>query len=687
MSFPMTSPMSRPSTLLRAIPSNLGNRASAPVPPASQTYEPLIKSILRQRLTNRIFTLSVVCCWLETIFWTVWGIGGRDAVGLKSLLAVPFRPSTLVVAATTWLVVVVPIIVIRKINLSASRTIASSPAKTWDSAQSKNSTKYTLMTYSAAAVAATILHVLLAYINEPKYHGDPRLSLFVKSRRYPYYLNGRLLFLLLSQLTLAFGSLLRNVMLDRFALRWTLPPYRLNVFELIRIFIVVAVVSSASLFSASLSFAAIRMLFPILYKFPLLPLILRPFTGHFVRGSLTLMLPFSHIGLLFRAWFVGFTTMFVWEISELSFDVSIPQPIIVSHLVADSSVVLISGLSSSDRVMKFFALLELKDIASNDSPAASARRSDLFADQKYSPSQWSQLCRECLLLLGHDYQLFLRRGAPAPPVPASSPAPRPEPQLSTTPTPLLRKDIFRKEKNSSIRAVLDSFASDGPLAQAVDEGTESIHIPEIIKSVEGAVLPQLEKSKDEVVKSVSGATGIVAKLTGGIGDVVEGLVNRHAPALVRATLKHWKGWWREERLSKTVEGCIPFRELDVLAVEVLSHLVCASLSEDRYGVVQRDTPKIIEAMLSFLSAIEEYQIEINALYTAPSPDANLSTKELQDSEAKRLEVEKANDSLGLVGNALKEGVAQIARTFGAKLSAFKFPSQTTRKLQGFLDYC
>jgi len=43
---------------------------------------------------------------------------------------------------------------------------------------------------------------------------------------------------------------------------------------------------------------------------------------------------------------------------------------------------------------------------------------------------------------------------------------------------------------------------------------------------------------------------------------------------------------------------------------VLSRLVCASLNEDKYGVVQRDIPKIIEALLSFLTAVEEAEQEL-----------------------------------------------------------------------------
>ena len=43
---------------------------------------------------------------------------------------------------------------------------------------------------------------------------------------------------------------------------------------------------------------------------------------------------------------------------------------------------------------------------------------------------------------------------------------------------------------------------------------------------------------------------------------------------------------------------------------MLSRLVCASLTEDRYGVVQRDIPRILEALLLFLTALEEVQKEI-----------------------------------------------------------------------------
>jgi nucleoporin NDC1 len=88
----------------------------------------------------------------------------------------------------------------------------------------------------------------------------------------------------------------------------------------------------------------------------------------------------------------------------------------------------------------------------------------------------------------------------------------------------------------------------------------------------------------------------------------------------------------------------------IVFVSVLSHLTCASLTEDRYGVVQRDIPRILEAFLSFLSAVEDYQIEINTSYPPPSPEQlqQLSWKEFEEQEMLRIEVERASAALGVV---------------------------------------
>ena len=88
---------------------------------------------------------------------------------------------------------------------------------------------------------------------------------------------------------------------------------------------------------------------------------------------------------------------------------------------------LVSGITSTDGFFKQFAFAELERLASDDSGAARSRREALFADQKYNPNMWASLCRESLLTLGKDYQLFLRRGQPAP---AGKSSPHPTPFMS-----------------------------------------------------------------------------------------------------------------------------------------------------------------------------------------------------------------------------------------------------------------
>ena len=135
--------------------------------------------------------------------------------------------------------------------------------------------------------------------------------------------------------------------------------------------------------------------------------------------------------------------------------------------------------------------------------------------------------------------------------------------------------------------------------------------------------------------------------------------------------------------------------------------MCASLSEDRYGIVQRDIPRILEAFLAFLDAVEDSQVEINAKDPKPSNDVlkTMNSKDLEELARIQHEVAKASEILGRVSGgefysrsisffeelivlfvALKDGVVRIVRTFGDKLLAFKFTPRTARKLQGFIDY-
>jgi nucleoporin NDC1 len=365
------------------------------------------------------------------------------------------------------------------------------------------------------------------------------------------------------------------------------------------------------------------------------------------------------------------------------------------------------------------------ELASDESREGSTRRTTLFGDQKYSPSLWNVLARQSLLRLGQDYQTFLRRGVPITPV-AVAPAAPPKPKDPPS-TPLIRTAIFKAPQRSPLSSMLDSVASDSKLSKAaeaaadgVEERATQMHIPELFRSVapSSVVAPTAVAIPPSPTPTMISGLIVQLKARSGI------LVADRCPVWMKETAIRWNEWFYRERLNKVVEACLPNRELDALMIEgstylfhiirglltwatALSHFVCASLSEDRYGVVQRDIPRILEAFLSFLSAIEEYQVEVNAKYIPPTPEelSQGDTKVLEAKETIRVEVARAGEALSVVSDgattcssltriifddptfaALKMGVSNISRTFGDKLVAFKFPPRTARKLQSFVDY-
>lgn len=80
--------------------------------------------------------------------------------------------------------------------------------------------------------------------------------------------------------------------------------------------------------------------------------------------------------------------------------------------------------------------------------------------------------------------------------------------------------------------------------------------------------------------------------------------------------------------------------------------MCASLVEDHYGVVQRDIPRILEALLSFLSAIEEYQSDVNMQNPLPSQDelSHLAPKKALEAQELAYDIARASDALGEIAD-------------------------------------
>ena len=239
----------------------------------------------------------------------------------------------------------------------------------------------------------------------------------------------------------------------------------------------------------------------------------------------------------------------------------------LSTLSPDHNTTLISGVASSDRIFKFFAYSELRDLAKERTSAAEARRTALFGDQKYSPNLWTFLARESISLLEHDYQLFLRRGQPLPPIvdPVPSKAVFQPPSLVATPAPLLRQKIFRSTQESPVQAALNVLGSDGPIAKAVEVGAEATHVPELFRSVEARVFST--SIVKEAKQNVYNTKTIGSRLKGEISSITATYSTLYTPELLKEGCRQMIDWWERERTSKVVQASLPFRELDVVVVE------------------------------------------------------------------------------------------------------------------------
>ncbi|TFK47409.1 hypothetical protein OE88DRAFT_1686372 [Heliocybe sulcata] len=682
-------------TPIRAKPSTLVSRAASSIPPASQTFEPALKSVLSQRLRN-VFIYSAACCWAPAFFWNTWSRGGFSLWSLLSL-------STIALSVAYWVLAAVPATLLKKVYLSATPAASVSPAKTFKAALARRSTYVALISYLASSITLAVLNIILAYV----YDGGadpregPRLLPFVKSRKHPYYLNGRFIFVMLSQLACASAYMLRHIMRDRFVIRWPAVRQYLSAdeelpvsrFDPTRLALSVTALTVFSVATSAAVFGLTRILvLPIILRIPVLRLAFKPFAMHFLRGPWTFSLPMRHLGLVLRCFALGVSTIATWEVAESLFEACISEPISVAPASADPIETLISGTGSSSTYFQYFAYMELRDLVWEDSQAASARRAALFADQKHNPSLWATLCRTSLVQLGKDYQHFLRRGAPAPDAPAPAPAPVPPKKPDTTPaTPLIRQPIFKAAPIPPVRSVIESLASDGMITQAVASTAEIgvAHVPELFRSVAAVAPASVKESTDVVVAEVKEVGGWIenynpVQVVKRVEAEVEGAVREHCPPQVTAVMETVKEWWEKDRLGKAAEECLPNRELDVLIIQVLAHLTCVSLEEDRYGVVQRDIPRILEAFMAFYAAVEEYQSELSAKCEAPNEEEG--EKLTPEEREIRAEVVLAKDAVRPINDAFKEGLARIVRTFGDKLQAFRFPPRIARLLQGFVDY-
>ncbi|GAA5919791.1 hypothetical protein JCM1841_005864 [Sporobolomyces salmonicolor] len=414
---------------------------------------------------------------------------------------------------------------------------------------------------------------------------------------------------------------------------------------------------------------------------PVLRFVLVNFAGSWARPHLYSMMRHNgaySVTLAARALSSSLLHFLAWEAAHVCFEVYATQPMSVSQFSPNPNQCLLSGLRSSEPYYQQFAYLELAILTLTDS----TRRQAIFKDVKPGSSirgAWSEISRECLLVIGTELQRAKGRGKS----PSSSAGPYPSPvsqtmeqQSSANRVPVKTGNVFVPTKSGLFDKLATAAVSSAPspAAQKVTSAVSSA-----VASTQSAIsarVPSILQSGG--ASSSSGPNGSQAPAAPAMHpeDVPQVLG-------VEQRLATWVPAARRAKVFAVVPeykvgSCVPRRRETVCAIQALANLTCASLHEDPYGVAQRDIPKILEAFVRYLAVLEVLQGELGAL-------AEKHGREEGSEVGQRWRglVEK---EVGGVQEALRQGAKAILTEFAPYLSEFRFPTAIAAQLQVLVDW-
>ncbi|KIO30299.1 hypothetical protein M407DRAFT_224661 [Tulasnella calospora MUT 4182] len=403
--------------------------------------------------------------------------------------------------------------------------------------------------------------------------------------------------------------------------------------------------------------------------------VFRPFIHNFVWSRVRVV----SLGLIWKMLLLNTATSLLWLVSESLFSANATQPLSISQHASKPVNCLINGLESKSSAgyFQFFAFHELFSISQD--PKAAPRRKAIFSELRGAGAggAWGSICREILLVLGKDYQTILNRGKPAaPPKPATTAVPPPPAPPGTSIPPRtpskLQKAQYAPLQRSPTEKIMDGLEYSVHAADAALS-----HIPKMIdqgKQLSRSISGRLGQSTSATPAPSTSAPSSAAPSTpftlvqrsSALGAQALGDANARLPTQLRWLIggvgngvRHIYTGIGEETTDRKIDMILPNLELDVWAIKALCNFTAASFAEDPYGIVQRDIPRILEALLLLKQALEE------------------SIAEFQCDEF--------NERVGPLRTAIGSGLHLVISTFHDRLSAFRFPPTIAKKLQDLID--
>nr|XP_056700123.1 nucleoporin NDC1 [Euleptes europaea] len=123
----------------------------------------------------------------------------------------------------------------------------------------------------------------------------------------------------------------------------------------------------------------------------------------------------------------------------------------------------------------------------------------------------------------------------------------------------------------------------------------------------------------------------------------------------------------------SIQALFSDTQMHIWALEGLSHLVAASFTEDKYGVVQTTLPSILNTLLTLQEVVDKHFKLPHVSSKPPRTSGNLA-----DTSYKTLRF--------ALRASLKTAIYRITTTFGEHLNAVQVSTEHNKKLQQFLEF-
>lgn len=354
---------------------------------------------------------------------------------------------------------------------------------------------------------------------------------------------------------------------------------------------------------------------PILYSLPfgIWPYSIRKFAWSFTRswakifwnlpksGSLPTTKPF-HWTMLLRTFTSGFMLLMLWELGNAAFTAYVAQEPLkndrpITYESRDPNGSLLTGLKGKKLQTRAFAFWELVYIGDR----FEGRRKGIFEDiDRKGGSTWAQILEACLeVVTGITKRIADHEQPPVKGDPTIKKDTTPNlPRLTQPLQEVPPGDLFGKAPRGNRRNRVEKELSETAKALGQSpEGNISPKARKLLESAESAILTPEQKAKIE-------AGGVV------------GLFRERATKFLQTPAGVPFRQEYRRKLAAIVLGH-PFGDVGIIvdAVDSMTRFSVASLTEDKYGNVQRDVPLIIRTLTTVITKLEKFQRELKFHWT------------------------------------------------------------------------